>query len=78
MEEESEGRHVILPRPDHSNDQVKTIVRLLSAVLDSEQKWPDGKNDFFNHLEQMKIALDDLSFQDQQGEFMMIDTASKT
>ena len=36
MEEISEGRHVIFTEPDHSDDQVNKIVRLLSVVLDSE------------------------------------------
>ena len=78
MEEKSEGRHVIIPEPDHDHDQVKIIVQLLSAVLDLESLWPEGSNDFSNQLKQMKKTLEDVSNNELKGDDMMIDTSSKT
>ena len=78
MEETTEGRHVIIPEPDYDHDQVKIIVQLLSAVLDSESLWPEGSNDFSNQLKQMKKTLDDVSNNEIKGYDMMIDTSSKT
>ena len=78
MEETSEGRHVITPETNNADDQVKTIVRLLSVVLNSEFQWPEGTNEFLNQLKEMKMALDDDSIKEQEGDNMMIDTSSKT
>jgi hypothetical protein len=64
MEEiSSDGRQLMLTEPpaNHEIDKVKTLVQLLSAVIDTKSKWPEGTKELKDQLKQMKIALEDNS-----------------
>ena len=77
MEKISYEKDVILPGPDHANDQINNIVTLLSLVVNDNLLWPDATNELKNLLIQMKKTLVDDCINEGEIGNMMIDTSSK-
>ena len=68
----------MLPEPsDQQHDHVDSLGQLLSAVIESKAKWPEGTKDFKNYLLQMKKALQEDSFNHGEDDNLMINTSSK-